>query len=80
MEKVPKKWPKEVQYITKYVFDESVNQDIRKLYSSKKQVANKPDSHYTKIQIIEDTSHPAKGQCGLFAAKTIPPGKEYIYN
>ncbi len=69
----PPNWPSNVRYISNYRWDERVPLDERKKYSLPSPPKRTPPSALATIQRISDKSHPAHGQFGLVANKTIAP-------
>jgi hypothetical protein len=76
MARPPKHWPTHVQYLTIPRFHSSVSSDALSFLKggSSKAVSLPPaPQSLGVIRPINDTSHPANGQYGLFAARKIPP-------
>jgi len=80
-EAVPKNWPPTLPYLTAPAYSQNLTSDhISSLRKRPKDVllipANTPKGPYSVVKIIPITisSHPANGQCGLFAAKDLKPG------
>jgi hypothetical protein len=69
----PKNWPKTLVYLTQMKWSNDVPPELKNKYFNPSPSQPSRPSHFTKILKIENPSHPAFGQCGLFAAKTIPP-------
>ncbi|KAI9066696.1 SET domain protein [Trametes sanguinea] len=81
--KRPARWPDNVRYIAEPCYHTSVPNHIRDYLRPSSNTGSQPPRHQTThlqaqkhlitIQRISDSSHPAHGQYGLFAAKKIPP-------
>lgn len=66
-----------VQFIGENVWDRRIT-DLRKQYQPKPAIAQAP-CRKVKIQSIsKNSSHPAAGQHGLFAAQTLHPGEHIL--
>ncbi|WYZ35645.1 hypothetical protein EsH8_X_000292 [Colletotrichum jinshuiense] len=77
----PKNWPAGLQYLSAPAHSRLLSQTQRQVLGQK--VTNVPEipaqatvlpSPLVKITPITDDSHPANGQCGLFAARHLKPG------
>jgi hypothetical protein len=76
----PTCWPVNVQYLDRYAYHSSIAPQIR-LYlhgSSRSSTSIQNNRSLIQIRRISDKSHPASGQCGLFAAKKIPPNTHIL--
>jgi len=78
---LPKNWPPSVPYLTSPSYSPSLTPNhissLRTRSSDTISIpANTPNDPYSLVKInpITTPSHPAKGQCGLFAAKDLKPG------
>ena len=70
--KAPRHWPEGLQYIGAYHFHTSVTPAVRQFIQGTP--SGKAGSRaWVVIRLISDTSHPACGQYGLFAARKIRP-------
>lgn len=76
----PKGWPSGVTYISKPVYSKALNlQTLESLNSVPKplpanvvKMSSNP-AQLVRITAITESSHPANGQCGLFATQSLPP-------
>ena len=80
-EALPKNWPSGLPYLTAPAYSQSLSpHHISSIRVPPKDVLNIPanapkgPSSLVKIAQITTISHPANGQCGLFAAKDLKPG------
>ena len=81
--KQPKNWPKEIEFLTTNKLHPSLQgQPLPNLSSlpppillsiHKQQSPLPPISPHVSIRKITDESHPAYGESGLFASKSLPP-------
>eukprot|EP00741_Cyanophora_paradoxa_P004658 tig00000821_g4521.t1 len=72
----PKHWPDGVRWIVEYIWDSRVSAEER----AKHAPSRKPDRPYSSsssvaAKRIDAPGHPAHGQIGLFAARTLDPGE-----
>ncbi|KAI0094557.1 hypothetical protein BDY19DRAFT_1080197 [Irpex rosettiformis] len=83
----PPRWPSEILYTNTQKYHSSVTEDVRlQLRNSAQQLAKSQRSSGVRreqrspviIMRIKDEHHPANGQCGLFAAKKLPPRSHII--
>ncbi|KAF8624776.1 hypothetical protein AX15_005666 [Amanita polypyramis BW_CC] len=79
----PRHWPDGVQYIDSYCYHASVTAVLRRFIQDtpSQGPGNQPASSSSlcvTIRFIPDTSHPARGQHGLFAVRKIPPKSHII--
>ena len=75
----PVNWPDNVIYVARNVYSQSLGSDILKSLgcdTNKTSVPQRPISH-VKIKKIDESSHPAFGQFGLFANAKLAP-KSYV--
>ena len=80
----PKNWPESFPYLKAPLHDKSLTpkhiQDLKGKPSSSSGISIIPSAstitpcNLVKIQPISNPSHPANGQCGLFAAQNLAPG------
>ncbi|KAM0265646.1 hypothetical protein ACHAQJ_000080 [Trichoderma viride] len=82
----PKNWPISVPYLKAPLYGKDISptqvQFLRRNNGDDDHLPTAPASSpatetpcpRVKIQAIQDASHPAYGQCGLFAAQNIAPG------
>ncbi|KAJ7666465.1 SET domain protein [Mycena rosella] len=70
----PPNWPSNVRYITSCTIHASVPHDTRKFLEEEKPVSKTPLNTQSSVKIrrISESTHPACGQLGLFAARKIP--------
>jgi len=75
----PAGWPSDVQYIPHIICDKSVTPEFAKRveWSLHRYRIHHQGSHNVRIKIITDPLHPAYGQRGLFAARSLRP-REWI--
>ena len=78
--KIPPRWPPGVLYITEQRYHASVPVDLRLLLCPGEPLSSAGDhsQKLTVIRRITEQCHPAHGQCGLFAAKKIPPRSHIV--
>jgi hypothetical protein len=75
----PKSWPKEIVYLTRPVYSKATSSSVLRLLKSDVPpnsiiVPNGAGPYSAvKISAINDPSHPAHGQYGLFASQRLPP-------
>ncbi|KAF7306625.1 hypothetical protein MIND_00453900 [Mycena indigotica] len=76
----PTNWPPTLQYLTACKYHLSVNASTHKFIARGQPDASIDGGKPSKvlIQPIKNTSHPAFGQLGLFAAKKIPPKRHIV--
>ncbi|KAF9056656.1 hypothetical protein BJ165DRAFT_1435329 [Panaeolus papilionaceus] len=79
----PKNWPHNVDYICELRYHKSVSPGILRQIREQPSTSNlliPAPINQTKVIIraISDSSHPANGQFGLFAAQKIPPNSHII--
>ncbi|GLB36436.1 putative SET (Su(var)3-9, Enhancer-of-zeste, Trithorax) domain containing protein [Lyophyllum shimeji] len=76
----PPHWPSHIQYLQCSQFHSSVPPEVRLIIQGNSNTNKQPTKHRPPVVIrrITSTSHPAQGQCGLFAAKKIPPQTHVI--
>ncbi|EPQ60978.1 hypothetical protein GLOTRDRAFT_69073 [Gloeophyllum trabeum ATCC 11539] len=80
----PTNWPTNVQYIPQQCYHSSVPLEALSYIrgplgkNASLKSTNNGRSSSVIIRTITDPSHPAVGQCGLFAAKKIPPNTHII--
>lgn len=74
---LPQRWPSNLQYLDALNYHSSVPADIRSHINPSLQKTRKTGNHPSRppvvIRPILEPSHPANGQCGLFATRKIPP-------
>lgn len=74
MASVPPGWPKDVQYLTRCQPSPKLNARQRQaLCDWQNDALIQTSRRMTMIRAIDDRSHPACGQSGLFAKTPIPP-------
>lgn len=72
----PTHWPRGLRYIAEQYYHTSVPiplQTFLRPNSNRSGIGADHSSSLVVIRPIKDPNHPAFGQCGLFAAKKIPP-------
>ncbi|KAK7694332.1 hypothetical protein QCA50_001515 [Cerrena zonata] len=72
----PSHWPQGLRYLTEPCYHPSVPvslQTVLRPSSNRSSISANRSPSLVAIRPIKDSSHPAFGQCGLFAAKKIPP-------
>ena len=85
MAKVPKNWPSNVTYIQDPVYHPSVSSHVLAILKVRQPneravlLTPKPSQKWTHIEKISSPTHPACGQLGLFASKTIKPNTMILY-
>jgi hypothetical protein len=85
MSRVPKNWPKDVQYLDAPVYHTSVPKEIvtqlrnSATISPQLPVVSASGTTWTQIRQIRTNAHPACGQLGLFAARKIPPNTMLLW-
>lgn len=74
--KTPKNWPSNIQYLTAQRWHPSVSAEaltfLRCGLPAPGSASSNSAPSYVFIRRITESSHPACGQCGLFASKRIP--------
>lgn len=80
---LPQHWPPNLQYLDALTYHASVPAAVRSYINpnnSRKssRSGGSPPRPPVVIRPILDASHPAYGQCGLFATKKIPPGTHIL--
>lgn len=76
---IPKSWPKDIPYITRPAYSKTISSSILRLLKSdlppNSTIAPNGAGPYSSVKIsaINDRSHPAHGQYGLFASQRLPP-------
>ncbi|KAF2487125.1 hypothetical protein BDY17DRAFT_288394 [Neohortaea acidophila] len=80
---LPKNWPTDVQFINDQTYSAAVTPDLRDALSRIANLNNslskipaailRPSHPIIAIQTIAPQTHPAHGECGLFAAQHLPP-------
>lgn len=75
----PKNWPADVVYLNAPAYSQALSSDRSLLAVNINAVVETVATPLkvcglVKIQSISDSSHPAYGQCGLFAAQHLPAG------
>ncbi|KAL0477450.1 SET1 [Acrasis kona] len=65
-------WPTNVQYKASYTWDSRIPEEVRKKYCPTQSSVAENVNKFV-IKRIQNKDHPANGQFGLFANKTIPP-------
>ncbi|KAJ8063165.1 hypothetical protein OCU04_008404 [Sclerotinia nivalis] len=80
-QQLPKNWPSHIPYLTTPTYCATLNPSHLKILRTPTPDAIPiPPSHpkgpspLVKITPINDPSHPANGQCGLFATRDLKPG------
>lgn len=73
----PHLWPREITYLRKLTFSKAVPSEVRRLLAPRGQLTDTSFSR-TRIRVIADPSHPACGQCGLFATRKLEPGTHVV--
>lgn len=76
MSKQPANWPSGIIYLTHNIYSKSLTKD--EVSAIKPSTKTQKPSPLVKIKKIDDKSHPAFGQCGLFAAIKIQPHQHII--
>jgi hypothetical protein len=86
MVRVPKNWPSEVRYIEDPIYHTSVPSHAMAILKAIRQpnergvpVLPAQPQRWTYIEKITSNDHPACGQLGLFASKTIQPNTMVLY-
>lgn len=74
----PSCWPANVQYLDRCVYHLSVTPEIRSYIHASSRSTTSNNRSLIQIRHITDVSHPASGQCGLFATKKIPPNTHIL--
>ncbi|KAB8294090.1 hypothetical protein EYC80_009544 [Monilinia laxa] len=78
---LPKNWPPQIPYLTTPIYCTTINASHLKILRTPTPDSlpiltshSKGPSPLVKITPINDPSHPANGQCGLFATRDLKPG------
>ena len=76
--KLPKNWPQDVSFLTTPCYSRSIQPDelqVPNASASSLPLLGVPNGACPDVQIrhIVDSSHPARGQHGLFAARNLNP-------
>ncbi|KAF6766220.1 SET domain protein [Ephemerocybe angulata] len=68
-------WPSNLQYSTRPLYHASVSKEVKQFLQSSPSGTRSADNAPCRVVIrkITENTHPAHGQCGLFAGKKIPP-------
>lgn len=79
--RVPARWPKDIKYLRNMVYSTSIPPNVLAIIQGTHRptsAASAGISAPVTIRRIEDKSHPAHGQMGLFVCKKIPPNSHIL--